>query len=629
MLESVLPARRHGWAMFPADMARSSIAFVTLLLALQACGGPHASTTSPPTAPPSGSATSAGSAAASGGKEDIAPEASTGYVTRDAVIGKRHMVAAANPHASRAGQAMLRAGGSAVDAAVAMAVTLSLVEPQSSGIGGGAFMLRFDGKTKRIVAYDGRETAPEAATEDMFLGKDGKRRDFFDAVVGGLSVGVPGELRMLELAHQKHGKLPWKKLFEPAIRLAEDGFAISPRLFSLLEGDRFLATSPGAGAYFYGPDHKPKPVGTVLRNQALADVFRAVADAGANAFYEGPVAADIVRAVQKAWRNPGRLKLSDMKAYRPVVREAVCGNYRDYAVCGMPPPSSGGTTVLSILGMLERFDLAALPSGGADEAHLFLEASRLAYADRDRYVADPDVVQVPTSAMVAPSYLRERSKAIDATRAASSKVPPGDVAAKSASRWADDRSGDLPSTSHMVAADGDGNVITMTASIEGAFGSHVWVRGMLLNNELTDFSFVPRAAGKPVANRVGPGKRPRSSMAPTFVLRDDAMVLAVGSPGGSRIIEYVARVLVAVVDHGEDPQRAIDRPNISNRNGVTELEAFEADPTWLKATKAALETKGHRIEVRDLNSGLQAIQRTRGGWVGAADPRREGLVLAD
>ena len=523
---------------------------------------------------------------------------------------------------------MLRAGGSAVDAAIAMAVTLTLVEPQSSGIGGGAFLLWYGGADRRLIGYDGRETAPRAATEDMFL-KGGKPMDFFDAVVGGLSVGVPGELRMLELAHKAHGKLPWKKLFAPAIELADNGFELSPRLFSLLERDPFLAKAPGAGSHFYTADGKPKPVGTRLVNPELAEVLRAVADQGADAFYTGAIAADVADAAQKAFRNPGRLTAADIAAYRPKVREVLCAPYRRFDVCGMPPPSSGGTTVLSILGMLQRFELTELPSGGPEETHLFAEASRLAYADRDRYLADPDVVSVPTAELVAPRYLQRRSQAIDPDRAASSPVAPGIVGAKGAHRWADDQSGDLPSTSHVVAVDAEGNAVTMTASIESAFGSHVWVRGFLLNNELTDFSFVPRVGGRPVANRVAPGKRPRSSMAPTFVLDDGELFMAVGSPGGSRIIEYVSRVLVAVLDHGENVQQAIDRPNVSNRNGPTELEPVEGRQAWLAATKAALEAKGHDVQVRDLNSSLQAVQRVGTGWLGAADPLREGLVLAD
>ncbi|MEZ4443859.1 MAG: gamma-glutamyltransferase [Polyangiaceae bacterium] len=588
-----------------------------LLLALVSCTTP-----APTPAPPPAPALSADPAA----KEDIAPEAATGYEARKAVVGSRQMVAAANPHASRAGMAMLKKGGSAVDAAIAMALTLTLVEPQSSGIGGGAFMLSYDASSKRIDAFDGRETAPASAREDMFLDPQGKPRGFFDAVVGGLSVGVPGEIRMLWLAHQQQGHLPWKDLFEPAIQLAEDGFAISPRLHALLAWDPHLPKAPGAAEYFY-QGGAPKPVGTVLENPALAEVLRAVAEGGPDAFYEGPIAADIVTAVRGAFRNPGGLSAADLAGYQAVRREALCGRHRAHLVCGMPPPSSGGSTVLSILGILEaRPDAAPLsePLG----VHLFAEASRLAFADRDRYLADPDFVAVPAEALVEPSYLKKRAAAIG--EQSMGEAAPGELPVKT-TLLADDQSGDLPGTSHMVAIDAAGNVVSMTASIESAFGSHVMVRGFLLNNELTDFSFVPRVAGRPVANRVAPKKRPRSSMAPMIVLTAEGreFELAVGSPGGSRIIDYVARVLVAVLDHGTSLQAAVDAPNVSNRNGPTELEKIEGQDEWLRRTQADLERRGHEVKVVDLNSGLQAVGRVEGKLVGAADPRREGLVLAE
>jgi len=538
------------------------------------------------------------------------------------------MVAAANPHASRAGLAMLRAGGTAVDAAVAMAVMLTLVEPQSSGIGGGAFMLHYANASKTITAFDGRETAPKAASGDMFL-VAGKPRAFFDAVIGGLSVGVPGELRMLELAHKRHGKLPWKDLFAPAIELAERGFALSPRLHGLLQRDRFLAKMKVAGRYFYQPDGTPKPVGTLLVNRPLAAVLRAVADGGADAFYAGEIADDIVAAVTRA-ANPGRLRLADLKAYKPAVRDAVCIRYRTSRICGVPPPTSGGVTTLQMVGLLERFDVGRLGADSVEAAHLFAEAGRLAYADRDIYIADPDFVKVPTAELLSPDYLSRRSRLIDPERSMG-KAAAGKPESKGARRWAPGMAADLPSTSHMVAVDAAGDVVTMTASIESAFGSHLMVRGFLLNNELTDFSFVPQVEGRLVANRVEPGKRPRSSMAPILVVNaaDDSFVLAVGSPGGSRIINYVARVLIGVLDHGLDPQQAISRPNIVNRNGVTELEAGDAWQSWLGQTKAGLEALGHQVKLRDLNSGLHAIKRIAGGYVGGADPRREGVVVGD
>ncbi len=595
---------------------RAAVLF--LVVCLTACPGPTAHPTPPP----------AGSTVPSANKEDIPPEAATGRRTgMVATVGERTMVGAANPHASRAGREMLLAGGSAVDASVAMALVLTLVEPQSSGIGGGAFMLRYDGEQRDVVAYDGRETAPALATGDMFMA-DAKPRDFFDAVVGGLSVGVPGEVRMLEMAHQAHGKLQWKRLFEPAIRLATEGFEVSTRLFGLMKRDPFLAKMAGTRAYFLDADGEPKAVGTKITNPDLAEVFRQVADGGSKAFYEGPIAADIAAAAANAKQNPGRLRASDLASYQAKKRPALCRPYRKYTVCGMPPPTSGGVTTLQILGLLERFDMAAHAAGSWPVVHLFSEASRLAYADRGLYLGDPDFVKVPVSGLLDRSYLEKRSATISLQK----RLPlaaPGTIATPDA--WAPDLSGERPSTSHMVVVDAEGNAVSMTASIEGAFGSHVMVRGFLLNNELTDFSFIPEDNGKPVANRVQPGKRPRSSMAPIIVLkRDDrSLFMAVGSPGGSRIIGYVTRVLVDVLDHGLPVQQAISRPHYVNRNGDTELEDWPAKRSWVGDIQRDLEQRGHRVKVRSLNSGLHAIQRGSQGWVGAADPRREGLVLAD
>ncbi|MEM9691607.1 MAG: gamma-glutamyltransferase [Myxococcota bacterium] len=564
-------------------------------------------------------------------KEDIAPEAATGYARRDAVAARGAMVAAAHPHASAAGLAMLEQGGSATDAAVAMAVMLTLVEPQSSGIGGGAFLLRYDAQAKAVSSWDGRETAPAAATPDMFLDRAGKPRKFFDAVIGGLSVGVPGQLRMLETIHREHGKLPWAKLFAPAIELAERGFALSPRLFDLLKRDPILPTVAGARDYFYLPSGAPKPVGTVLKNPALAEVLRTVATEGANAFYTGALADDIVAATAKAPKNPGRLRKTDMAAYRPKKRGSACLTYRQkYRVCGMPPPSSGGITTLQILGLLERFDVPQMDPNGVPVAHLFAEAGRLAFADRNRYIADPDFISVPQAGLLDRAYLASRSQLIDPKRAQSGEVTPGDPPGATAAHWANDASPELPSTSHLVAVDKDGNAISLTASIETAFGSHVMVRGFLLNNQLTDFSFVPEREGKPVANRVEPNKRPRSSMAPVIVLdKEGAFLLTIGSPGGSRIIPYTAQALIGVLDHGLDVQKAIDRPHVANRNGPTELERLAAWQPWLDAVKPGLEDLGHTVKVGDMNSGLHGILRRADGTLsGGADPRREGVVRA-
>ena len=527
---------------------RIACAYLLLGLVLSTCC-PAGSLSPPENVPPHPQVTTAD-------KEDIAPEAATGLRSINAVSTTRTMVGAANPHASQAGLTMLRAGGSAVDATIAMALVLTLVEPQSSGIGGGAFMLHFDNRSTTVRAYDGRETAPASATPNMFLDADGKPRSFHDAVVGGLSVGAPGLLRMLDLAHRAHGKLPWAKLFEPAIKLCDEGFAISPRLHALVAADPALSQSPSARGYFYDDAGAAKPAGTVLVNRELGAVFRAVAAGGADAFYRGAIAEDIVRAVREAPTHPGGLTAADLADYKAVEREALCVPYRKFEVCGMPPPTSGGITTLQILGLLARFEPAQLRFDKPLGVHLFAEASRLAYADRGLYIADPDFVAVPTRELLSPAYLQERSQAIAVDHVMPVAVP-GEIEGGATTR-APDASAELPSTSHMVAVDSDGNAVTMTASIESAFGSRQMVRGFLLNNELTDFSFEAEQDGRRVANRVQPGKRPRSSMAPIFVFDSNRQLyLAVGSPGGSRIIEYVARTLIEVLDGGLDIQTAI------------------------------------------------------------------------
>ena len=562
-------------------------------------------------------------------KEDIAPEEATGFRSLDAVRGATFMVAAAHPQAARAGLTMLEAGGSAVDAAVAMAVTLSLVEPQSSGIGGGAFMLHWNAAAHQLRAYDGRETAPLAATADQFLDATGRPRQFHDAVVGGLSVGVPGELRMLELAHRVHGKLPWRKLFEPAIALAEQGFVISPRLHELLAARPSLSKVAPASGHYYRADGSAKPVGTRLVNEEYGQTLRTVAARGVQAFYEGEVARDIVAAVRGAARNPGRLSLEDLKRYRAVEREPICSPYRNVRICA-PPPPAGGATVLQILGLLRRFELHRPAPDSVELLHLFAEAGRLAYADRDQYFADPAFVNVPIDGLLDPEYLTRRSQLIRSDRSMG-KAAPGVVRLDGKLGFAADHSLELPSTTHLVAVDAEGSAVSMTASIESAFGSHLMVRGFLLNNELTDFSFVAERRGKPVANRVEPGKRPRSSMAPIIVLdaAGEHFLLAVGAPGGSRIPAYVARVLIGVLDGGRDIQQAIARPHVVNRNGKTEVERYEPDSEWVVRARSGLEALGHDVVVRDLNSGLHGIVRLAdGSLIGGADPRREGVVLS-
>jgi gamma-glutamyltranspeptidase/glutathione hydrolase len=557
--------------------------------------------------------------AAAGG----APEAATGSTARQAVHARRQMVATANGHASMAAQQILRAGGSAVDAAIAASMVLNLTEPQSSGIGGGAFMLTWDPERRAMGAFDGRETTPAAARPERFVGADGRPMAFAEAVHSGLSVGVPGLLRMLELAHRQHGVLPWARLFEPAIALAESGFAVSERLHKLIASDLFLKNDAAARAYFFDGAGQPMAIGALLRNPELAQVLRRVASEGADAFYRGDIARDMVAAVA-GHRRPGDLSEPDLQAYRALQRPVLCGPYRAYQVCGMPPPSSGGIAVLAMLGLLERFDLAAWAPDSAQAVHLLAEAGRLAYADRDVYVADPDFVTVPTQALVDPAYLRSRSALIDMQRSmgrASHGVPPG---------WSvsagPDVSAEVPATTHLSVVDSRGRAVSMTSTIEAQFGSRIMVRGFLLNNQLTDFSLAPQEGGRPVANRVEPGKRPRSSMAPTLVFDPQGQLFMVtGSPGGSLIINYVAKTLIGVIDGKLDIQQAIALPNRGSRNRATEIEKGSA----LEALVGPLRAMGHEVQAIEMTSGLQGIVRTPDGLVGGADPRREGLVLGD
>jgi gamma-glutamyltranspeptidase/glutathione hydrolase len=553
-----------------------------------------------------------------------APEPATPSTPKQLVAAKRFMVVAAHPLAARAGYEVLERGGSAVDAAIATELVLNLVEPQSSGIGGGAFLLHYSAGDGKLQAYDGRETAPAAAKPGRFLGADGKPLDWPDAVISGKSVGVPGLLRMLELAHRRHGKLAWAALFEPAIKLARDGFPISPRLNSLISSDRFLTEDENARRYFYLPDGKPKPAGTLLRNPELAAVLKRVASHGADAFYRGEIARDIARAVRGRKRSPGDLTEADFAAYAAKEREPLCGRYRSWKVCGAPPPDSGTFAVLQMLGVLEHFDVRALRPGSVQAVHLFAEAGRLAYADRNLYIADPAFVAAPLAALLDPRYLDSRAKLIDPEHSMG-RAQAGDPA-RVAARYGLAEPLELPSTTHLSVVDADGNAVALTASVEAAFGNRQMVRGFLLNNELTDFSWEPEERGKPVANRVEGGKRPRSSMAPTMVFDDKGkLLMVIGSPGGHSIINYVALTLVNVLDWGMDIQQAVAAPHMGSRNGPTELERG----TPLERLAPQLERMGHSIRIRDEASGLHGIMRTRDGWAGGADPRREGVALGE
>ena len=549
------------------------------------------------------------------------PEPPSGWTPRATAFAERHMVAAANPLAVEAGLRMLDAGGSAVDAAIATQLVLNLVEPHASGLGGGAFLLYFDAAAGAMHAYDGRETAPAAATPELFLAPDGKPLAFSEAVTGGRSVGVPGLARLLELAHRRHGRLAWGDLFQPAIDLAEKGFPLSRRVHTLLLRGGGLDRDPAARRYFFGDEGHPLPAGTVLRNPEFARTLRVLAAGGADAFYSGEIARDIVAAVRGHPYNPGVLSEADLAAYR--VREVapLCAPYRTYRVCGMPPSSSGGIAVLQILGMLSHFDMARVRPGSSEAVHLLSEAGRLAFADRNRYVADDRYARVPVEGLLDADYLAARARAIRPERSmgrAEAGTPRGAEIA-----YADDAMQEAAGTSHIAIVDAAGNAVSMTTTIEAFFGSRVMVRGFLLNNQLTDFSFVPLQDGTPVANAVAPGKRPRSSMAPKLVFDGaDRLHLVVGSPGGSLIINYVAKALIATLDWQLDIQAAIDLPNFGSRNGPTEIERGTSAEELIGPLKAL----GHEVRVIDMTSGVHGIMRRENGWIGGADPRREGIA---
>ena len=590
--------------------------------------------TSPPAVVP-GAALAPGAAVST--PPSAMPELASGWTPKPGWSARRFMVAAANPLASDAGYRILREGGSALDAAIAVQMVLTLVEPQSSGIGGGAFLLNWDGL--QVKAWDGRETAPAAADERMFLGPDGKPLPFSQTVFGGRAVATPGVVVMLEAAHRAHGKLPWARLFEPAIQLAESGFAITPRLFINMAGNPHLLRDPQSRAYFFDAEGQPLPVGHVLRNPALAAVLRAVAQHGSAVMTRGPVARDIVQRV-RGHPVPGRLTEADLAAYRPKLRESICTDWLErWRVCGFPPPSSGHLAVMQILGLLERSPSTPQPLvqgiSSADWLHSYTEAARLAYADRAQYVADPDFVPAPGGdwkSLLSGGYLRQRAALIGAQ---SMKVAQPGVPAPLHTRFAPMPDQPEYGTSHISIVDGEGRAVAMTTTIEAFFGARVMSDGgtglpggFMLNNQMTDFSAAPTdAQGRPVANRVEPGKRPRSSMSPTLVFdkTNGQLMMTLGSPGGPVIIHFTAKTLIGTFQWGLDAQRAIDLPNFGSLNGPTLLEKG----LFPKATVDALRARGHVVTELELTSGLQAIQRTATGWFGGADPRREGVVRGD
>ena len=567
----------------------------------------------------------------------ITPEVGSGFEEKPGWAADSFAVAAANPLATDAGYQVLKAGGNAIDAAVAVQMVLTLVEPQSSGIGGGAFLMHFDGAD--VQAYDGRETAPAAVTGELFM-EDGEPLPFMEAVASGLSVGVPGTLRMLEQAHAEHGQLAWQELFTPAITLAEEGFAVSQRLHTSLANDEYLRENDLAQAFYYSADGEPLEVGTTLKNPALAAILRRIAEEGSTAFYEGEVAEDLVEQVQSHPVRPGKISLDDISGYQSLEREPLCTPWQQWEVCGFPPPSSGHLTIMQILGMLDQQPLleAPLENGVTSSGwlHQFLEASRLAFADRGRYIADPDFVEAPGgdwSLMLAPDYLGKRSELIGEESMGENAEPgnPGELAVSFASQPEQPEYG----TSHISIVDADGNAIAMTTTIEQAFGSRILADGgtdlpggYLLNNELTDFSFTPEVDGQPVANRVEPGKRPRSSMSPTLVFDQEtgALVASLGSPGGAAIIHYTARTLAAMRDWGLNAQEALSLPHAITLGGDVYLEEGRFPEEIIES----LRERGHSVSERELTSGLQAIRRLEDGTLfGGADPRREGVVMGE
>jgi gamma-glutamyltranspeptidase / glutathione hydrolase len=557
--------------------------------------------------------------------------------TAPAVRADTQMVVTANGYATDAGLEILRAGGGAVDAAIAVQLVLTLVEPQSSGIGGGAFMLLYDapaGSGKpQITAYEGRETAPAAATPDMFLNENGRAASFATVGVGGLGVGVPGVMRMLESAHRKHGRLPWAELFEPAIRLAEQGFEMSPRLHALLDGFKRFARGEQFRRHFFDAAGEPWPVGHRVKNPEYAATLRLLASDGAEPMYSGALAVAIAKEVRENNVRPGRLTLEDLASYTAHESAPLCSPYREWRVCGPQLPSSGGVTTQQILGMLGGFELDELRDDPVTAIHLISEASRLAFADRNLYLADPQFVDAPVAALLGERYLASRAKAISydsALPAVAAGVPSSAIAW----RFAPSVPAERPSTSHFSIVDRTGDAVAMTTSVQGAFGSQLMVGGFILNNQLTDFEYQPEDDGKPVANRIEGGKRPLSSMAPTLVLdRRNRLRLLVGSPGGTRIIGFVAQTIVGVLDFGLDVQAAVAAPHFLAQEGPIELE----DGTPLANRADALKALGHTVALRDLNSGLHAIaidysgngQNAKRALSSGVDPRREGVARGD
>lgn len=541
--------------------------------------------------------------------------------------GNEWMVASANPLASKAGERIIQSGGNAIDAMVAVQTVLGLVEPQSSGIGGGAFLVYWDNKKQSLTTFDGRETAPSAATPTLFQDEKGQPLKMLDAIIGGLSVGTPGTLRLMHDTHARYGNLSWRTVLTPAIELAENGFEVSPRLSKMIAKDAgHLRFYKNSYQYFFNDDGSPLKMGDILRNHQYAETLKLVAQDIDN-FYQGDIADDIVSAVQNAAKNPGVLSKDDLIDYRIEERKPVCAPYRQFSICGMGPPSSGAITVGQILGILSNFSLKDLGKDNIESWRLIGDASRLAFADRNRYIADNDFFPVPVEGLLNPNYLRSRAELIP-KKGAMKKISAGKPEFTHAKLLppllADDESIELASTTHFSIVDKEGNIVSITSTIENGFGSRLMTRGFLLNNELTDFSFATHRHGVPIANRVEPRKRPRSSMAPTIVMLNGKPYMAIGSPGGNRIIGYVVKTIIAHLDWGLNIQSAINLPHLVNRFGIYELESN----TEAENFKPFLEQMGFEVNIQELTSGLHGIVIDQGKLEGGADPRREGMVSA-
>ncbi len=575
--------------------------------------------------------------------QGIQPEAASGAVLRATVHTQKFMAVTANRYATDAAVTMMKNGGNAVDAVLAAQWTLTLVEPQSSGIGGGAFLLHWQADAKKVTSWDGRETARRvngenggtnspgatiAASENFFRRADGSAAGFADMIATGRAVGAPGVVPMLKQVHQAHGKLPWANTFDYAIALAENGFEVSPRLNKLLADDTFLRKDPASFALYYNADGSPKAVGERLKNPALAKTLRAIAAGGSAAMQTGEIAQSIVTSMlARGAKADEILSLADLADYQPKQREPVCAPYRTWRICSMGPPSSGGITVLQILGQLEQSSASMTDPMSSAAAHAFVESSRLAFADRGRYLADPDFIRIPQAEMLDATYFSQRAKLINPDRTMPN-APPGDLPQKLA--LADDDALEIPATTHLSIVDADGNAVAMTSSVESAFGSRIGVGGFMLNNQLTDFSWSFEKDGKPVANRMEPGKRPLSSMAPTFVFDANGKLYAViGSAGGPRIINYVARALVGLLDGKLDASAAVALPHVGPRPGATDVERGTA----AEAMTAELEKRGHVISKSEMTSGTHLIVREtvagKSGWAGGVDPRREGVAAGE